>query len=444
MVICETVFLRRLAGLTEQDAGASGSSQEEAVEGPLNIGGRLVDPSLITGIKYLGRLSSLMERLAPAGGERDAAGNRRLLFSQYAGLVWLGLFHPTRQSWRGLSEASRLRKVQQALGGPRASLGSLSESVRVFDPQWLEPIFRELFAQLPQQQLPRQTARGSAAGMTRAGSQHVGNIPLELARRLTAVDGSALRALPQIVAAVGSQRDAKWRLHLQFEVHRELPEHATLTPDETGGDDDERSVLSRNLRAGRADLLDRGYERDTLFNDIVAAKSDDVCRVQHRALVVVETRELSPAARDARVISDEIVTLKGATHPVRRVIIQKAAQGRRRTDKTHSDKILLLTNLLDVPAEIIGALYELRWSLELFFRFFKQVLGCRHLLSHKPAGVMIQVDCALIAALLMSLTLGDNVGRRGYELICLSLPGWAEEDELLDGLLRLTAKQTAR
>ena len=68
--------------MTEQDAGASGSSREEATEGPLNIGGRLVDPSLITGVKYLGRWSSLRERLAPAGRERDAAGNRRLLFRQ--------------------------------------------------------------------------------------------------------------------------------------------------------------------------------------------------------------------------------------------------------------------------------------------------------------------------------------------------------------------------
>ncbi len=430
--------------MTEQDAGAIDSSREEAVEGPLNIGKRVVDPSLITGVKYLGRLYSLMERLAPAGCERDAAGNRRLLFSQYAGLVLLGLFNPTLQSLRGLSEASRLRKVQKALGGPRASLGSLSESVRVFDPQLLEPIFAELFAQLPQTLRSRQTARESMSGLTSAGNQHAGNIPVELARRLTAVDGSALRALPQIVAAVGSPRDAKWRLHLQFEVHRELPEQATLTPDETGGDDDERSVLSRNLRAGRAYLLDRGYERYALFNDIVAAKSDYVCRVQHRALTVVETRELSPAARDARVIFDEIVTLKGATHPVRRVILQKAAQGRRRTDKTNSDQIVLLTNLLDVPAEIIAALYELRWSIELFFRFFKHVLGCRHLLSHKPEGVMIQVYCALIAALLMSLTLGDNVGRRGFELICLYRQGWAEDDELLDGLHRLTTKQTPR
>ena len=58
--------------------------------------------------------------------------------------------------------------------------------------------------------------------------------------------------------------------------------------------------------------------------------------------------------------------------------------------------------------------------------------------------MIIQVYCALIAALLMSLTLGDHIGRCGFELICLSLQGWAEEDELLDGLLRLTTKQTPR
>ena len=56
--------------MTEPDVCAIGSSREEAVEGPLKIGKRVVDPSLITGVKYLGRLSSLMERLAPAGGER--------------------------------------------------------------------------------------------------------------------------------------------------------------------------------------------------------------------------------------------------------------------------------------------------------------------------------------------------------------------------------------
>lgn len=409
------------------------SSGEGVAGDPPGSGARTLDSTVLTGTKYLGQLYSLMERLAPAGCERDSAGNRRLLFSQYAGLVLLGLFNPTLQSLRGLSEASGLRKVQRALGGARASLGSLSESVRVFDPQLLEPIFQELFAQLP-----AKVAQAGPLGAATTGGQ----IPLELVQRLTAVDGTALRALPQIVGAVGSARGAKWRLHLQFEVHRELPAHATLTPDETGGADDERSVLSRNLHPDRLLLLDRGYERYSLFNDIVRANSDYVCRVQHRALAVVQTNELSPADVAARVISDDLVTLAKVTHPVRRIIIQKRAQGRQRTDKTNSDKIVLLTNLPDVPAEVIAALYELRWSIELFFRFFKHVLGCRQLLSHKPEGVMIQVYCALIAALLMSLTLGENIGRRGFELICLYLQGWAEEDELLDGLRRLAASKT--
>jgi hypothetical protein len=400
-----------------------------------------LDPATVTGVKYLQRLFPLMQRLKPAGTERDRAGNRHLHFSQYAGLVLLGMFNPTLQSLRGLSEMSRLRKVQKCLGGPRASLGSLSESVRVFDPQLLESIFQELFTQLPARVQSANAARAKARRPADAGSA---SIPLELAQRLTAVDGSALRALPQIVAAVGSGRDAKWRLHLQFDVHRELPEGAVLTRDETGGADDERSVLAGHLRPGRTHLIDRGYERYSLFNDIVVARSDYVCRVQFRHLEVVSASDLSAAARDARVISDERVTLPKVTHPVRRVILQKRAQGRVRTDKTNSDKIVLLTNLLDPPAEVIAALYELRWSIELFFRFLKHVLGCRHLLSHKPEGVMIQVYCALIATLLMSLTLGHNVGRRGYELICLYLQGWAEEDELLDGLRRLTEPKQSR
>jgi IS4 transposase len=189
-------------------------------------------------------------------------------------------------------------------------------------------------------------------------------------------------------------------------------------------------------------LLDRGYERYSLFNDIVRAKSDYVCRVQHPALSVVQTNDLSLADVAARVISDDLVTLPKVTHPVRRIILQNHAQGRQRTDKTNSHKIVLLTNLPDAPAEVIADLYELRRSSELFFRFFKHVLGCRQLVSHKPEGVMIQVYCTLVAALSMSLALDRNIGRRGFELLCLYLQGWAEEEELLDGLRRLAASKT--
>ena len=59
-------------------------------------------------------------------------------------LVLLYLFNPIVTSLRGLQQASELKKVQRKLGCPRAPLGSLSESVSVFEPERLKPIIEKL------------------------------------------------------------------------------------------------------------------------------------------------------------------------------------------------------------------------------------------------------------------------------------------------------------
>jgi IS4 transposase len=195
-------------------------------------------------------------------------------------------------------------------------------------------------------------------------------------------------------------------------------------------------------------VMDRGYERYALFEQIVRAQSDYLCRVQHRSRTVLEQRPVSEEGREAGVLRDELVQpgrsrteVGSITHPVRRITLAQTGPGRRRNDRPQHEEIILLTNLREVPAEVLAAIYRLRWSIELFFRFFKHVLGCRHLLSHRPEGVAIQVYCALIAALLMSLATGQSLGRRGFELVCLYFQGWAEEDELLTGLERLSRKK---
>jgi hypothetical protein len=388
-----------------------------------------INPVKVQGVRQLKSIFRLLERLAPIGCERDRAGNRELLFPQYAGLMLLGLFNPTLQSVAGLSQASEFRKVQKLLGGPRVSVGSFSEAARIFDAEALREIFQELHDALPE---PDRRISG-------------GSIPHELLRKLTAVDGSALRALPRLVGAAAG---GKWRVHLEFEVLRSLPEQMLVTPDEVGGDADERSVLARNLRGGRMYVMDRGYERYALFERIVQAQSDYLCRVQHRSMPLLREFPVSEEGRQAGVLRDELVQpgrsrneVGAISHSVRRITLNQTGPGRRRNDRPQHEEIILLTNLLEVPVEVLAAVYRLRWSIELFFRFFKHVLGCRHLLSHKPEGVAIQVYCALIAALLLSLATGQSLGRRGFELLCLYFQGWAEEDELLSGLERLSRKK---
>ena len=97
----------------------------------------------------------------------------------------------------------------------------------------------------------------------------------------------------------------------------------------------------------------------------------------------------------------------------------------------------IATNLLDVPAEVIADIYRHRWTIELFFRFFKHVLGCRHLLSTHPKGIEIQAYCAIIACLLISLWTGRKPTLRSYEMICLYFAGWATLEELLNHISKL-------
>jgi IS4 transposase len=94
---------------------------------------------------------------------------------------------------------------------------------------------------------------------------------------------------------------------------------------------------------------------------------------------------------------------------------------------------------LDLPAWIIALIYRYRWTIEVFFRFFKHVLGCRHLLSHDPVGIEIQTYCTIIACMLISLWTGRKPTLRTYEMICHYFTGLAEEDELLAHLAKLQA-----
>ena len=238
-------------------------------------------------------------------------------------------------------------------------------------------------------------------------------------------------------------------MHLEFEVCRGLPGHMTLTPNQAGGESDERSVLGRQIRAGRTYVLDGGYERYSLLEAIHQKKSSYLCRVQRRPMQVLTERPLSAQAREAGVLRDELVqpghsrsSVGAVTHPVRRLTLAASGPGRLRTDRPVAEEVVLLTNLVDVPAEVLSAVYRLRWSIELFFRFLKHVLGCRHLVSEKPDGIAIQMYCALIAALLLSQLTGRSLGKAGLRLVTLYLSGWAEEDEVLAGLARLAGKKT--
>src|SRR5436190_11011522 len=107
-----------------------------------------VDVRQLGHLKKLRHLLPLLAELRDSGCERDRAHNRQLHFDEYVTLVLLYLFNPLIDSLRGLQQAAAVEKVSAQLGVKRFSLGSFSESCRIFDPQKLKAIVDQLSAEL--------------------------------------------------------------------------------------------------------------------------------------------------------------------------------------------------------------------------------------------------------------------------------------------------------
>ena len=141
-----------------------------------------VEEKDLQGFKHFKLLTPILEKLHNHACARDRAGNRKLHYDQYTALILLYFFNPVVSSLRGIQQTSALKKVQRMLKCSRASLGSLSDAARVFDPDLLRGIIGELVDKLPT--IQHNTAFSDIKGI------------------ITLVDGTLLPALPKLVAAM--------------------------------------------------------------------------------------------------------------------------------------------------------------------------------------------------------------------------------------------------
>jgi hypothetical protein len=392
----------------------------------------------VRGLKHFKRLVPLLQRLDEVGCQRDKAGNRLLKMSDYCLAVLLYLWNPAISSIRMLQETMGLNHVAKALKVRRFSLGSFSESSAVFDSAHLKRIVDELAGELiPLGKDPRLSELKHALTLVDStvlcGLCRLANAACAKTRYSTASDGRPLHG---------------WRLHTQLDLATFIPHHIERTGARNFGDNREARVLQRNLESQRCYVGDCGYSARFLLEEIVAQDSSYVVRTREDTVVeVLEERLLSHGDLDAGVVRDAVVRLgwDGAqmNHDVRLIEVQVQPQTRifrkgkgQGFGMRQTDRLLLLTSLLDLPAELVALIYRYRYSVELFFRFLKQLLGMRHLLSQRPQGVDIQVYCAVMACLLIHLQTGKKPSKLMVGMINWYLLGVATEQEVIRFLNR--------
>lgn len=383
-------------------------------------GKQLTDKDIVC-LGHLRRVFPVLERLHHVGCERDKAGNRQLHFDDYCKLVLLYTWNPLLDSVAMLQQAVGLKSVAKALGVKRFSDGSFSESPRVFEPELLKEVIAELAGQLrPLPQDPRLEDLKLAA---------------------TLVDGTVLTALPRLARAAcqGTRycttRDGRglygWRLHAQLDLETFTPHRIDRTGAGNSGPNREGQMLAARLEAGRCYVMDGGYGEGKVFDQIIDTGSSFVARIREWSVFSdIQERELSQEALDAGIVRDALVRWKGQ-HPIRIVAVQVQPHPARGGGDKCGDLLVIATNMVDLAAELVALIYQQRYSVELFFRFFKRLLGVNHLLSQREEGIDIQVYCAVIVCLLINQITGRKPNKATVNMVGFYLLGMASEEELL-------------
>jgi hypothetical protein len=339
---------------------------------------------------------------------------RRTLFAEdYFCAFLFAMLNPVVKSLRAFSHASHCRKMRQVCSAS-FSPATFSEAQHLFGPEVLDQVVRHLAQQ--------------ALGQGQGGDPRV----RQALAALTAVDGTLLRAVPRMAWTPAPGPTQAVRLHLHFSVFDQVPEAWTITP----GKVCERKVFNQTVQPGAMVVADRYFSQNhALLEELRSRGVHFVFRLKDNTVLesVGAERALTAGDCQAGVVWDRQVRLgQAANGPVFRVVRVESG----------GDVFHLITTRKDLSAELIGLIYRQRWQIELFFKWIKTILNCRHWLAESPAGVTIQIYCVLIASLLLLLWTGRRPNQRTVESLQLYWTGWATKQELVRLLQRANPKKS--
>jgi hypothetical protein len=331
-------------------------------------------------------------------------GNQHLHLRGVVGVLLAAAFEPAVRSLRTTDDLSLHPKVQAVSGVDRVARSTLSDAMAKFDAKALKPLIGALQKQLPQ----------------------LGRIDVEtasLTRTILASDGSWFNLAGEVAHALQCRRgNVGTQYRVRFNLQLDVDSFCPADFDVSGkGDGNEAAAFMRSIQGGCIYLVDRNFVNFSFINAILEKDSNVVLRLKKGVnFDVVRTNELTEKDRAHNVLRDEVGILPGPqsqgnadarsctskppTCLMRRVTVW---------DEKNQCEVMLLTDLLDVPAYVISVLYRLRWQIELFFRWLKVLAGFEHLVSQSANGITMQFYIAVLMTLLIHLQTGARVSKYG-------------------------------
>jgi len=223
-----------------------------------------------------------------------------------------------------------------------------------------------------------------------------------LKKQVKIVDSTTISLFKNILSCVGRKaKDGKSKggikVHTVINADEKVPSLVWFSPATTH---DHNFLQQLKCDDNTIYVFDKGYNDYKAFKHFTDNKTGFVTRIKDNA--VYEELEIKEVSEDIHsgVLQDKIIEIEvkeGKT--ISKLKVRKV----KFYDRENKREFEFITNLFELRADLIAALYKIRWQIELLFKQLKQNFPLRYFLGDNENAIKIQIYCVLIVNLLIAV-----------------------------------------
>jgi hypothetical protein len=221
-------------------------------------------------------------------------------------------------------------------------------------------------------------------------------------KQIEIIDSTTISLFKDILKCVGrnpknGKKKGGIKAHTIINVDEKVPKMVWFTEAKTH---DHILLEKLKMDSNTIYVFDKGYNDYKAFEKFSVNNTGFVTRIKDNAVYEpIQSNEISSHIHSG-VLEDQIIefTVKDASKE-RKLKLRKV----RFYDRELKREFEFLTNLFEMRADLVAAIYKLRWQIELLFKQLKQNFPLKYFLGDNENAIKIQIYCALIANLLMTV-----------------------------------------
>jgi hypothetical protein len=223
-----------------------------------------------------------------------------------------------------------------------------------------------------------------------------------LNKQVKIIDSSTISLFKEILKCVGRKSTSGKskggiKMHTSINADEIVPNLVWFTPSVTN---DHQFLERLKCDSNTIYVFDKGYNDYKAFEHFTDNETGFVTRIKENAVYTVsETKNISEATHSG-VLEDVVIEVDVKKEKTTTKLKLRKVKFYDRVNKREFE---FLTNLMDMRADMIAALYKTRWQIELVFKQLKQNFPLKYFLGDNENAIKIQIYCVLIVNLMIAV-----------------------------------------